>query len=106
MFENMKQIKKHLKTIFKGISLSSSIVGVCLQIVGFFDFNIPSFVIAILFICSGLFFILLLNMRTTIEEKIKLLIASDIDELRTIRNYLDDEIDKQTLRTDPTNFNI
>lgn len=94
-------IKNHSKTIFKSISISSSFIGVSLQIVSFFNIQIPSFVSALLFVFSGLFFILLLNMKTTIEEKIKLLISSDIEELRTIHNFLDDEIERKTIITEP-----
>ena len=94
----LENIKSHTKIILKSISLSSGAVGVCLQILELVNYKIPSFVTGIMFVISGILLVILLNLKTTIEEKLRMILASDVEEMRTIRNYIDDEIDRQTLR--------
>ncbi len=99
--EMLDAFKIHFKIILKSISLSSGAVGVCLQILEILNYKIPSFIIGLMFVVSGVLLIVLMNLKTTIEEKLRLILASNVEEMRTIRNYLDDEIDRQTLRTEP-----
>ena len=102
MFANIKEkAKDNIKPLLKSVSIGASAVGVCLQILEFLHFKIPSYLPIILFGFTAILLFIFINLKHSFEEKITMILSSDVQEMRTIRLHIDDEIERQTIRGDP-----